>query len=268
MSAKSLRSAPPIRVEELQVKLGGESILRDVTLELEAGRILGVVGPSGSGKSVLMKTVLGLIPSSAGRCEVFGVDTARAPEASLERIRSRWGVAFQQAALFSSLTVSENVQVPLRHHFRMPRDLVNELTVLRIRMVGLEADSCGKLPEELSGGMRKRVGVARGIALQPQVILYDEPTTGLDPANQRRIGELIVRLQRELGVTSVVVTHELELCFAISDRVALLRRGRIEAEGSADEMQHSDNEAVRAFLDGSRDEANGESERPGDSAHA
>ena len=160
---------------------------------------------------------------------------------------------FQSAALFDSLNVYENVAYPLREHFRWPEERVARRIATCLEAVGL-AGVERKMPSELSGGMRKRVGVARGIAMEPRAILYDEPTTGLDPANQRRVGDLIRSLQERLRVTSVVVTHELELCFAISDRVALLKEGRIVAQGTASEIRESSHPDVRAFLDGERDD--------------
>jgi len=230
----------------------GPPVLRGIDLAIRAGETTTILGGSGSGKSVCLKHMIGLMRPDRGRVRVLGTDITELPEHALVPIRTAVSMIFQSAALFDSLSVYENVAYPLREHMRWPEARIAERVARSLEAVGL-AGVEGRMPAELSGGMRKRVGVARGIALEPRVILYDEPTTGLDPANQRRIGELIVSLQRELGVTSVVVTHELELCFAISDRVALLKGGRIAAQGSADEMGASQNADVRDFLDGVRD---------------
>jgi phospholipid/cholesterol/gamma-HCH transport system ATP-binding protein len=196
--------------------------------------------------------MIGLLRPDRGQVLALGRDISRASEEELIPIRTEIGMVFQSAALFDSLSVFENVAYPLREHRPWREAQIAERVEACLEAVGL-AGTGSKLPAELSGGMRKRVGVARGIALEPRVILYDEPTTGLDPANQRRIGELIQSLQRRLGVTSVVVTHELELCFAISNRVALLREGRLCAQGTAEEMRASEHPAVRAFLAGAQD---------------
>ena len=229
-----------------------QPVLRGVDLSIREGDTTTILGGSGSGKSVCLKHMIGLLRPDRGRVHVFGEDITDRAEHELIEVRTAVSMIFQSAALFDSLSVSENVAYPLREHMRWSEEQIAERVAESLKAVGLPGVE-GKMPSELSGGMRKRVGVARGIALQPRVILYDEPTTGLDPANQRRIGDLIVELQETLRVTSVVVTHELELCFAVSDRVALLKNGRIAAEGPADEMRNSDHPDVRAFLDGVRD---------------
>ncbi len=228
-------------------------VLRGIELEIREGETYTILGGSGSGKSVCLKHMTGLLKPDAGRVLAFGEDISDWSETRLVAVRKQISMVFQGAALFDSLTVYENVAYPLREHRPWPEARIAERVAECLEAVGLP-DSEPLLPAELSGGMRKRVAVARGIALEPRVILYDEPTTGLDPANRRRIGELIRRLQQRLGVTSVVVTHELELCFAISDRVGLLKDGRIAASGSADEMRRSEHASVRAFLEGAQDE--------------
>ncbi|MFI5217132.1 MAG: ABC transporter ATP-binding protein, partial [Candidatus Limnocylindria bacterium] len=207
---------------------------------------------SGSGKSVCLKHMIGLLKPDAGRVIVFGRDVTQLPEARLVDVRKALSMVFQSAALFDSLSVYENVAYPLREHRDWPERQIAERVASCLEAVGLP-HSEALLPAELSGGMRKRVGVARAIALEPRAILYDEPTTGLDPANQKRIGELIRALQDRLRITSVIVTHELELCFAISNRVALLKGGRIVAVGTADEIRRSAHPDVVAFLSGARD---------------
>ena len=230
----------------------GNPVLRGVDLAIERGETFTILGGSGSGKSVCLKHMIGLLRPDRGRVFALGREIGNAREEALIPVRTEIGMVFQSAALFDSLSVYENVAYPLREHRRWPEAQIAERVEHCLEAVGL-AGTGAKFPAELSGGMRKRVGVARGIALEPRAILYDEPTTGLDPANQRRIGELIRSLQRQLGITSVVVTHELELCFEISDRVALLRDGTICAQGTAEAMRASPHPAVRAFLEGSQD---------------
>lgn len=243
-----------IELQGVEKSFGSLPVLRGVDLRVRSGETFTILGGSGSGKSVCLKHMVRLLRADRGRVIALGQDITDAPEARLIPIRTAISMIFQSAALFDSLTVYENVAYPLREHRRWDESRIAARVGECLEAVGL-AGVERKLPAELSGGMRKRVGVARGIALEPRVILYDEPTTGLDPANQRRVADLIRSLQRDLGVTSVVVTHELELCFSVSDRVALLKHGRIAAEGSAESMRNSDHPDVRAFLSGQRDDA-------------
>lgn len=236
----------------VEKSFGSLAVLRGVDLRIRAGETFTILGGSGSGKSVCLKHMVGLMKPDRGRVVVLGQDITHASEQRLIPIRTAVSMIFQSAALFDSLTVYENVAYPLREHRPWDEARIAARVGECLEAVGLGGVE-RKMPAELSGGMRKRVGVARGIALEPRVILYDEPTTGLDPANQRRIGDLIRSLQQRLGVTSVIVTHDLELCFSVSDRVALLRQGRIAAQGSAESMRHSDHPDVRAFLSGERD---------------
>ena len=241
-----------IELAGVEKAFGHIPVLRGVDLRIHAGETFTILGGSGSGKSVCLKHMIGLLRPDRGSVRVFGEEIGWAPEHSLIPIRTAISMVFQGAALFDSLTVFENVAYPLREHRRWDEARIGARVDECLSAVGL-AGVERRLPAELSGGMRKRVGVARGIAIEPRVILYDEPTTGLDPANQRRVAELIRRLQQRLGVTSVVVTHELDLCFSVSDRVALLKHGRIVAQGSAEAMRLSDHPDVRAFLSGERD---------------
>jgi phospholipid/cholesterol/gamma-HCH transport system ATP-binding protein len=243
---------------------GRQPVLRGVDLSIREGETTTILGGSGSGKSVCLKHMIGLLRPDRGRVRVLDTDITDLPEHELIETRTAVSMIFQSAALFDSLSVFENVAYPLREHRRWTEEQVAQRVAESLAAVGLPGVE-RKMPSELSGGMRKRVGVARGVALEPRVILYDEPTTGLDPANHRRIGDLIGTLQEELHVTSVVVTHELELCFAVSDRVALLKDGRIAVQGSAEEMRGSDHPDVRAFLDGERDTPE---EPEGSHAHA
>ncbi len=227
----------------------GKAVLRGVDLAIRAGETTVILGGSGSGKSVCVKHMIGLLRADAGEVHVLGRDVTRFSERDWVALRRDFGMVFQASALFDSLSVYENIAYPIRQHERWQEARVAERVASCLASVGL-AGVEKLLPAELSGGMRKRVGVARAIALTPKIILYDEPTTGLDPANSRRIGELIQRLQRELGATSVVVTHDLELAFAIADRVALLHEGRIALEGPASELRGSSHPALREFIEG------------------
>ena len=247
-------SGPELAIElrEVHKAFRGNRVLRGVSLGIRAGDIFTILGGSGSGKSVCLKHMVGLLKPDAGRVFVLGRDITDLGERELVPVRRDVSMIFQSAALFDSLSVFENVAYPLREHRPWPEERIAQRVRECLAAVGLRGVE-PLMPAELSGGMRKRVGVARGIALEPRLILYDEPTTGLDPANQRRIGELIRQLSARLKITSVVVTHDLELCFAISDRVALLRGGRIAAVGKAEEIRASQDADVRAFLEGSQD---------------
>jgi phospholipid/cholesterol/gamma-HCH transport system ATP-binding protein len=242
-------AAPAIELRGVTKAFQGKPVLRGVDLEIGAGETTVILGGSGSGKSVCMKHMIGLLRADAGEIRVLGRDVTRLSERGWVAVRRDFGMVFQSAALFDSLSVYENVAYPIREHERWQEARVAERVAWCLAAVGL-AGVERLLPAELSGGMRKRVGVARAIALAPKIILYDEPTTGLDPANSRRVGELIQRLQRELGATSVVVTHDLEVAFAIADRVALLKAGRIAVEGPARALRGGEHPALREFIEG------------------
>jgi phospholipid/cholesterol/gamma-HCH transport system ATP-binding protein len=239
--------APAVEFRGVRKAFRDALVLRGLDLEVASGTTFTILGGSGSGKSVCLKHMIGLLRCDAGRIAVFGRDVTRLPERDWVPLRRDFGMVFQGAALFDSLSVYENVAYPIREHLDWGESRVRERVRECLASVGL-AGTEPLLPAELSGGMRKRVGVARAIALRPRIVLYDEPTTGLDPANSRRIGQLILSLQRELSATSVVVTHDLELCFAVSDRVALLEDGRLALEGPPGELRgHA---ALQTFLEG------------------
>lgn len=225
----------------------GVPVLEGVDLEATRGQVLTILGGSGSGKSVMLKHMIGLLRPDAGRVFVEGRDVTEFGEREWFKVRRHFGYVFQGSALFDSLSVFENVAYPLREHLKLSEDEMIDRVEACLASVGLEGVG-PKMPAELSGGMRKRVAVARAIALRPQAILYDEPTTGLDPANSRRIGQLILSLQAELDVTSVVVTHEIELCLAVSDRIVLLDRGQLRVKASVEEFRASTAPEVLAFL--------------------
>jgi phospholipid/cholesterol/gamma-HCH transport system ATP-binding protein len=241
-----------ISFEGVVKSFGPNHVLRGIDLEIRQGEIFTLLGGSGTGKSVMLKHMVGLMRADAGRIRIEGRDVTRLHESDWVEVRKRIAYVFQGAALFDSLTVFENVAYGLREHLSLGEPAIAARVAECLLAVGLEGIE-GRMPSELSGGMRKRVGIARGIALEPEAILYDEPTTGLDPANARRIGQLIVKLRERLDVTSVIVTHDLNLCFAVSDRVGLLGAGRLIAVGTADEIRASEMPEVRDFLAGDLD---------------
>ncbi len=240
---------PPIfELRDLWKSFDGRAVLRGLDLEIPTGQTLVVMGPSGCGKSVMLKHLVGLLRPDRGEVRFHGERIDNYDERRLVPIRRRIGFLFQQAALFDSLTVRENIGFPLRETGNAGPDLEDRIRAT-LRRVGLE-DSLNQMPAELSGGMRKRVGLARAIVLEPELVLYDEPTTGLDPIRANVINDLIVRLQRELRITSVVVTHDLDSAFQVADRMVLLHRGRIRAQGSPDDIRLSEDPVVRGFLEG------------------
>ncbi len=251
-----------LELQDLHKSFGSTSVLNGVDLKVPKGKVLTILGGSGSGKSVMLKHMIGLLRPDSGRVVVEGRDVTDLREREWIEVRKRIGYVFQGAALFDSLSVFENIAYPLREHFDQPEAELAHRVEVCLESVGL-AGVGPKMPAELSGGMRKRVGVARAIAMHPQAILYDEPTTGLDPANSRRIGQLIRQLQKELNVTSVVVTHEPELCLAVSDQVVLLEKGVLRIDAPIEEFRASNAPPVRdflgAFYDPGRDVERGES---------
>ena len=245
---------PIIVVEGLRTQFGPQVIHDNLDLEVRRGEVLGVVGGSGTGKSVLLRTIVGLNPARAGSITVFGVNAAGLSEAEQRRLQSRWGVLFQAGALFSSLTVSQNIQVPFKEHTDLPAELMDELTGLKIELVGLPADACGKFPSELSGGMRKRVGLAHALALDPEILFLDEPTAGLDPIGAAAFDQLIRSLQQSLGLTVFMVTHDLDSLATICDRIAVLVDKRIKV-GTMAELLQDDHPWIREYFHGPRGRA-------------
>jgi len=238
-----------IRFEDVHKSFGPKYVHRGIDLTIYKGESLTILGGSGQGKSVLLKELIGLMKPDRGHVWFRGRDLVGRSEDELQEARRHISMLFQGGALFDFLTVGENVAYPLREQFDLPDDEIREIVADKLRVVGLEG-TADLYPQDLSGGMQKRAALARAIATTPDVILYDEPTTGLDPTNVTNINSLIRTLQREQGVTSIAITHDLESAFAISDRLALMYDGRILAVGPVDEMRHSDNEKVRAFIEG------------------
>jgi phospholipid/cholesterol/gamma-HCH transport system ATP-binding protein len=244
-----------IEVRDLVVGFGHNIVLDQVDLDVYRGEILGFVGGSGAGKSVLMRTIIGLLPKRAGTIKVFGVDLAAASDVQRQAIERRWGVLFQQGALFSSLTVRENLQFPIREYLRLSQRLLDELVVAKLEMVGLDATVLQKYPSELSGGMTKRVALARALALDPEIVFLDEPTSGLDPIGAGEFDSLIVTLQRTLGLTVFMVTHDLDSLHTICDRIAVLADHKVIATGTMERMLASTHPWLRAYFHGKRSRA-------------
>ncbi len=243
--------APVIRIRGLRTQFGGTLIHDGVDLDVRRGEVLAIVGGSGSGKSVLMRTMIGLNRPAGGTIEVLGHDIAKFDDASGRALQSRWGVLFQDGALFSSLTVSQNIMVPLKEHTRLAPKLISEIVSLKIAMVGLPPDACPKFPSELSGGMRKRAGLARALALDPEILFLDEPTAGLDPIGAAAFDSLIASLQQTLDLSVVMVTHDLDTLHAISDRIAVLVDKRI-VTGSIDDLERDPHPWIHDYVHGPR----------------
>jgi phospholipid/cholesterol/gamma-HCH transport system ATP-binding protein len=241
-----------IRVEGLRRAFDGQPVLRGLDLEIGAGEILVVIGRSGGGKSVLLKHMLGLLHPDAGRILVDGVDITRLRGAALDRLRERYGVVFQGGALFDSISVFDNVAFPLREKTRLSAAEIRARAEEMLAQVGLSGMG-GKNPAEISGGMRKRVAIARALVTEPEIVFFDEPTTGLDPILVNAIHQLIMELHRRLRFTAVVISHEIPEIFAIADRVALLHEGRIVEVGTPEAIQGSACPAVRQFIRGEPD---------------
>lgn len=235
---------------ELSYRVAGKTILRGVNLHVDKGETLAVMGMSGAGKSTLLKCLGGLLRADAGRILIGDTDISQLRESELDPIRKRIGMVFQYAALFDSLNVFENVAFGLRRHTRLSEEEIAEVVRSRLAMVGLSGTE-QLMPSELSGGMQKRVGLARALALDPEIVLYDEPTAGLDPITSATIAELIVKTGNELSVASVLVTHDIPTIKRTATRIAMLHEGRIVAEGTVEEMERSENPIVRQFMEGS-----------------
>ncbi len=243
---------PVIRVKGLVVGFGDVVVIDHLDLEVFRGEILGLVGGSGSGKSVLMRTIIGLVAKRAGTIEVFGVELDRAAARERRSIERRWGVLFQQGALFSSLTVRQNIQFPMREYLELPQRLMDEIADAKLEMVGLGPRDADKFPSELSGGMTKRVALARALALDPEIVFLDEPTSGLDPIAAGEFDQLIRTLQQTLGLTVFMVTHDLDSLRAVCDRVAALAGGQVVAAGPVAGMENSAHPWVRTYFRGRR----------------
>ena len=240
---------PIIRLSQLRVAFGDREVLAGIDLEVYPGETVAVIGPSGVGKSTIMKVLTGLLEPQGGMVEVLGQDTTGFTESQWDELRKRMGVVFQYSALFDFLTVEGNVAFGLKRHFKLPQEEIDQRVQHLLELVGLP-DAGKLLPAELSGGMKKRVGLARALAMQPELVLYDEPTAGLDPIMTNTISRLIRKTQEQLGVASILVTHDMESAYLAADRIAMLYKGRIVAVGTPEEIRNSDNPVVRAFVNG------------------
>ena len=241
-----------IEVRGLVNRFGTHTVHENLDLDVYRGEVLGIVGGSGTGKSVLLRTIVGLNRPAEGEIRVLGTDVLTSSEHERREVEKRWGVAFQDGALFSSLTVLQNVMAPMREHLRLSHGLMKALGELKISLVGLPPKSCGNFPSELSGGMRKRVALARALALDPEIVFLDEPTAGLDPIGAAAYDELIRELQRSLGLTVFMVTHDLDSLYAICDRIAVLAERRVLVEGPLDMMTGVDLPWVQEYFTGPR----------------
>jgi phospholipid/cholesterol/gamma-HCH transport system ATP-binding protein len=240
-----------IEIKNLWKVFGTKEVLRGVNLKIEEGKITYILGLSGQGKSTIIKHIVGLLKPTAGEVLVDGVDVTKLPERELFEVRKKIGFTFQEGALFDSMTIFDNVAFPLREHTRLKRPEIEKRVMETLEMVGLEPERVARLyPHELSGGMRKRAATARAIILHPKYVLYDEPTSGLDPIISDRITKMIVDLTRNRGITSVVISHDLNETFKSADYVAMLFNGKIIEFGSVEQFKNSSNPVVRAFIEG------------------
>ena len=236
-----------IELIKISKSFNGQKVLDELDLNIDSERITVIIGRSGGGKSVLLKHVIGLIRPDSGQIIVDGVDITKLNDKMLNEARKKFGMLFQDAALFDSMTVGENVAFPLKEHTRLSIKEINKIVNDKLNLVGLD-NVTNKMPSELSGGMRKRVGLARAIALDPKIVLFDEPTTGLDPIMRESIDKLIVSTQQRTKATFVVISHDIESTFMIAHKVAMLYQGKIVAVGTPDEMRLSNNSFVRRFI--------------------
>jgi phospholipid/cholesterol/gamma-HCH transport system ATP-binding protein len=243
---------PAISVRDLTVGFGTKTVLDGLSLDVRRGEILGLVGASGGGKSVLLRTIIGLIPPREGHIEIMGAETDYGDTAAMQDIGRHWGILFQQGALFSSLTVQQNVQFPMRENLDISQTLLDELATAKLEMVGLSPDDGNKFPSELSGGMTKRAALARALALDPEIVFLDEPTSGLDPISASDFDALISALQQTLGLTVFMVTHDLDSLNTVCDRVAALSDGKIVEVGPIEQLVSSQHPWVRSYFHNAR----------------
>ncbi len=241
-----------LSVRDVTVAFGDNVVLDKLSLDVYRGEILGFVGASGTGKSVLLRTVLGLTPKRSGTVSIFGFDLDRLDDRERMVVDMRLGVLFQHGALFSALTVKENVQVPMREYLDLPKKLMDELAMLKIELVGLSPDAADKFPSELSGGMIKRAALARALALDPDIVFLDEPTSGLDPIGAADFDELVAKLRDTMGLTVYMVTHDLDSLFSVCDRIAVLGQKKVLVDGTIEDMMQVEDPWVKSYFRGKR----------------
>lgn len=245
--------SPVIQVGGLRNCFGEQIVHDGLDLEVRRGEILGVVGGSGTGKSVLMRSIIGLQMPDEGEIKVFGEPMIGRDEEEAKHVRRRWGVLFQGAALFSTLTVAENIQVPIKEYYPgIGQDLLDEIAAYKISMAGLAVDAGAKFPSELSGGMKKRAGIARALSLDPELLFLDEPTSGLDPIGAAAFDQLILELRDALGLTVFLITHDLDTLYAICDRIAVLADRKVVAIGTIEELLALDHQWIQDYFKGPR----------------
>jgi len=237
-----------LQVENLHTHLGGQWLHKGINFSIGRGEVVALIGGSGTGKSVLLRQCIGLTRPSQGHVRLFGEDICALSHDRLNQVRSRYGVLFQEGALFSSLSVAENVAAPLKEHTRLPNKLRDELVAMKIRLAGLPMDAAGKRPSELSGGMKKRAALARALALEPELLFLDEPTSGLDPISAREFDHLLRVLCDSLGLTAFMATHDLDTLWGMVDRVIVLHAGKVIADGPVHEVAEHDHEWIRAYF--------------------
>lgn len=247
-----MTTTPIIEIKDLKLRLGEQWIHNGINLSINRGEIIGIVGKSGSGKTTLMREILMLQRPDHGSVNVFGQDLMKASTDELNKVEHRWGVLFQQNALFSSLTLQENVEFPLREHIPLEENLIQELAFQKILSVGLDAEAAGKYPAQLSGGMQKRAGLARSLALDPELLFLDEPTAALDPDSAADLDDLILDLQSALELTVVIVTHDLDTLWKVTDRVAFLHDGKILCFEPIEKLVKNPHEEIQVFFNGPR----------------
>ena len=240
---------PMIKIRQLKIAFGDKLVLNDLDLDVYEGETLAVIGPSGTGKSTVIKVLTGLLPPTSGSVVIDGQETSGYSEEEWDGLRRRMGVVFQYSALFDFLSVGENVAFGLRRYFKLSEEEIQERVAQLLDLVGMP-DTQKMLPSELSGGMKKRVALSRALAMEPRIVLYDEPTSGLDPVMTMTISRLIRKTQEQLGMTSVLVTHDMESAFFAADRIAMLDKGKIVQIGTPDEIRQSRNPVVYAFVHG------------------
>jgi len=241
-----------ISIRGLKNQFGAQVVHEDLDLDVRRGEVVGIVGGSGTGKSVLLRTIIGLNKPRAGQIKVFGQNLAQLSDDVRRQYETKWGVLFQDGALFSSLTVGQNIQVPLKEHLNLSQTMMDEIAALKLGLVGLPPDAGPKYPSELSGGMRKRAGLARALALDPDIVFLDEPTAGLDPIGAAAFDNLILSLKNTLGLTVFMVTHDLDSLHAICDRIAVLAEKRVIIVGTMEEMMRFNHPWVREYFHGPR----------------
>jgi phospholipid/cholesterol/gamma-HCH transport system ATP-binding protein len=239
-----------IKLVDIHKSFGKQRVLDGLSLDIEDGQTTVIIGRSGGGKSVLLKHMIGLLKPDSGQIWVDDVDIAKLNEKGLNDVRKKFGMLFQEAALFDSMTVGDNVAFPLREHTKLKEKEIGQIVADRLSAVGLSGVE-EKMPSQLSGGMRKRVGLARAIALHPQIVLFDEPTTGLDPVMTEAINELIIQTQKNFKLTCVVISHDIQSIFRIGHKIAMLYEGQIIQQGTPDDIRSSENPVIKQFLAGS-----------------